>query len=443
MGPLLYDRVRETSTSTGTGAFTLDGAVTGYRSFSVVGNGNTCYYAIWNSGSDWEVGQGTYTASGTTLSRDSVFASSNGNALVSFGSGTKEVFLPAPVAFLDTLRGRSALVNGGFDFAQRQIPGTATTIAQDGYGADRWRMSRENADLQYQRIDTNGSLESGITGRFYGRFSKITSNGKLLIAQPIEAIECFPLLGRTVTFQIKMKASSSRTMRIGIIQLTSSGTVDSIPAALVPTTWGGSGTDPTLGANLAVVTAAASCSVTTAWQQFNLSVTLPSNSKNILCAVWSNAQFTAGDNVSLAEVGFYDGSYTRPWLPRLTNEELLLCQRFYEKDTDPDTPTTTASNGAGIATIYVTSASVPNTTVYGAIRFLTTKRVSPTMTIRPFTTPANTTRCSDGSGVDQPANSAVVGGVGRNGFEVQNQAGSLGVVSGSILLFHYEANAEM
>lgn len=102
--PLVYaDRVKETTTTTGTGTLTLAGAVTGFQTFAVVGNGNQCYYGITNaSGSEWEVGIGTYTSSGTTLSRTTVLASSNSNSLVNFSAGSKEVFLDAPARYVST-----------------------------------------------------------------------------------------------------------------------------------------------------------------------------------------------------------------------------------------------------------------------------------------------------------------------------------------------------
>jgi len=95
MALVLADRVQETSTTTGTGTFTLDGAVSGYVSFAAIGNGNTTYYTIV-SGTQWEVGVGTYTASGTTLSRDTVLSSSNNNTLVDFPAGSKTVFVTYP-----------------------------------------------------------------------------------------------------------------------------------------------------------------------------------------------------------------------------------------------------------------------------------------------------------------------------------------------------------
>jgi len=100
MALVLKDRVKETSTTNGTGTLTLLGAETGYQSFAVIGNGNTCYYTIQNTESafegEWEVGIGTYTASGTTLSRDTVLSSSSGGSLVTFSAGTKIVFVTYP-----------------------------------------------------------------------------------------------------------------------------------------------------------------------------------------------------------------------------------------------------------------------------------------------------------------------------------------------------------
>ena len=97
MALVVKDRVQETSTTTGTGTFTLAGAVSGFQSFSAIGNANTTYYAIVG-GAEWEVGLGTYTSSGTTLSRDTVLSSSTGSK-VSFSAGTKNVFVTYPASY--------------------------------------------------------------------------------------------------------------------------------------------------------------------------------------------------------------------------------------------------------------------------------------------------------------------------------------------------------
>jgi len=112
MALVLKDRVKETSTTTGTGTFTLAGAVSGFQSFSVIGNANTVYYAIVNlSASEWEVGLGTYTSSGTLLSRDTVLESSNSGSKVNFSAGAKDVFCTYPAEKAVTLDDVQTLSN--------------------------------------------------------------------------------------------------------------------------------------------------------------------------------------------------------------------------------------------------------------------------------------------------------------------------------------------
>jgi hypothetical protein len=95
MALVVKDRVQETTVTVGTIALVLAGAVSGFQSFSVIGDGNTTYYAIVG-GTEWEVGIGTYTLLGTTLSRDTILESSNGGTAVNFSAGTKNVFVTYP-----------------------------------------------------------------------------------------------------------------------------------------------------------------------------------------------------------------------------------------------------------------------------------------------------------------------------------------------------------
>ena len=97
MALVVKDRVRETTTTTGTGTITLGGAATGFQSFSVIGDSNTTFYTIQLANTnEWEVGIGTYTLSGTTLSRDTILESSNGGTAVNFSAGSKDVFVTYP-----------------------------------------------------------------------------------------------------------------------------------------------------------------------------------------------------------------------------------------------------------------------------------------------------------------------------------------------------------
>jgi len=121
------DRVRDTTTTTGTGTITLSGTPpTGYQSFSAVGNGNTTYYTI-NAGSQWEVGIGTYSGAGPTLSRDTVLSSSNSGSLVNFSAGTKDVFVTYPAEKSVNYDASGNLVVGQ-TATQLQVTDTASAV---------------------------------------------------------------------------------------------------------------------------------------------------------------------------------------------------------------------------------------------------------------------------------------------------------------------------
>jgi len=106
MALVLNDRVKETTTTTGTGALTLGGAVTGFETFGTgVGNSNTTYYAVTLGGSaEFEVGLGTLNGDSTTITRTTVISSSNSDSAVNFSAGTKTIFCTIPASksvFLD------------------------------------------------------------------------------------------------------------------------------------------------------------------------------------------------------------------------------------------------------------------------------------------------------------------------------------------------------
>lgn len=151
MALVLADRVKDTTLTTGTGAVTLSGTPpTGFRSFGAgVGDGNTTYYTIAGVGtSEWEVGIGTYTAAGTSLSRDVVLASSNANALVPFSAGAKDVFVTYTAAksvnydasgnVNINITGQAALATNLYDGTANAIPyqsaANTTTFLAAGSG---------------------------------------------------------------------------------------------------------------------------------------------------------------------------------------------------------------------------------------------------------------------------------------------------------------------
>ena len=141
MALVIADRVKESTTTTGTGTVTLLGAAPGFQSFAAVGNANTTYYTIaGQTTSEWEVGIGTYTSSGTTLARTTVLSNSSGTqpSALNFAAGTKDVFVtyPSERAIYGDINGSITPVDNAlvrFDSTAGNIIQTSlVTVADDG-----------------------------------------------------------------------------------------------------------------------------------------------------------------------------------------------------------------------------------------------------------------------------------------------------------------------
>jgi hypothetical protein len=139
MALVINDRVKETTTTTGTGAVSLAGAVTGFETFAAgVGNSNTTYYAIVHqTAAEFEVGLGTLDGDSSDLTRTTVISSSNSDSAVDFAAGTKDVFCTVPASKLifedannDATVGRNLTVTGDLT-----VSGDDITMATNTSGA--------------------------------------------------------------------------------------------------------------------------------------------------------------------------------------------------------------------------------------------------------------------------------------------------------------------
>ena len=170
MALVLADRVKETSTTTGTGTLTLAGAAIGFQSFAVIGNGNTCYYTITNQAvpAEWEVGIGTYTSAGTTLARTTILASSNAGSVVTLSAGTKDVFVtyPAGKAIYQDANGvyipASPTFNGNAVISDNSA-NAALRITQIGAGNSILVEDSANPDATPFVVDAAGRVGIGTT----------------------------------------------------------------------------------------------------------------------------------------------------------------------------------------------------------------------------------------------------------------------------------------
>lgn len=340
------------------------------------------------------------------------------------------------------------LINGGFDFAQRQTPGTFTnngSTTVDAYGADRWKSGYETNQNEYARTDTNGSLETGITARYYGNYKQISNGSKFCAYQIVEGTQTFALAGQTLTFQCKMKISSAATIRMAVLQLNSSGTIDTIPNSLV-SSWNPASTDPTWATNVAQINPssaagtissnAASQSVTTSWSNFYVTFTAPSNANNLIVAIWSDGFMSVNQIVSITEAGLYlSSSAVTPWSPRLLGEELALCQRFYEKSFGVDVA---PAQGTGDYTGALSGWSAAQIVTWPC-PFKATKRAAPTVTtFSPGSGQANANWRNAQNTVSSTA-TLIAASVGTNGYAVQATTAA----ADNNLLIHWTADSEL
>jgi len=168
MALIVKDRIKESTNTTGTGTLTLTGATAGFQTFAAVGDASTTYYAILN-GNNWEVGLGTYTASGTTLSRDTVLSSSNAGAALNL-SGGSDVFCTYPsekAVFLnssDVIEGTNVVVAGNIAanaVTTDKIADAAVItakIADNAVNATKLNVTGDGTNTQFLQSDGDGSF---------------------------------------------------------------------------------------------------------------------------------------------------------------------------------------------------------------------------------------------------------------------------------------------
>jgi len=190
MALVFKDRVKETTTTSGTGTVTLAGASDGFQAFTAIGNANTTYYTLV-SGANFEVGLGTYTLSGTTLSRDTVLESSNSGSKISL-SGTSDVFCTYPAEKAVALNG--TVINDADVVATSNIVDNAITLAKMAGGTDGNLITYDTSgDPAYVPTGTSGQVLTSAGAGAVPTFQTISSN-------PEKLVKDFTLTsGKTVT----------------------------------------------------------------------------------------------------------------------------------------------------------------------------------------------------------------------------------------------------
>jgi len=317
VGLIIADRVRETSTTSGTGALTLAGAVSGYQRFSAVCSlGDEVQYVI-TEGASWEVGVGIYSGI-NTLTRSTVLASSNAGSLVSFTGASKDVVLTFPARAAAGVPNRNLLVNSSFRFWQR---GTSLTLADAAMGPDGWFVLSESGSVAC----SPGSNYYGVgIGKF--AFGEVASTQRVGFGQVLFSQDAYNPGGvNALWFQCK---TDTEYFNVRAAVLYGGGTKDAQPRDMV-NNW--ASTTYTTGNFFSASWAPLAVGLADGQGNISFPVVLPSGLKNIGVFIWTEGQITSGQALTISEPILSDAGVPQIYLPPSYSDELIDCLGRYAK----------------------------------------------------------------------------------------------------------------
>lgn len=326
------------------------------------------------------------------------------------------------------------LINGGFEFHQRQAPGTATARTDDSYGPDRWIVLASAAGWTNER-----GANIGTNSRYSGKLVNGSGgNARAGYLQIIESSFCRPYLDGThgLTFTCKVLASAAINVRAALV--TWSGFPDAVTSDLV-NDW----TSPTFtkgnffisSADLVILATGNVALDGVNDSTLTLSGTPGGGNNNLVVMVWTEDVLPNGGTFQVGEADLYYGGSARHFEERPTGEELALCQRYYEKSWEIDTAAG-ASTGVGMRGFGLVPATSNN--LFFNTSFSTTKRAAPTVTLYDGQGHANKIYIS-GSGLGHNQTGSVADAV-VTGFRVVTDATTANKTG---MLFHFIAESEL
>jgi hypothetical protein len=384
--------------------------------------------------------------------RGTLFLDADGRPTVTDSAGHNTVSYAAE---------RTLIRNGAFRIVRRQVPGTLTTYSSVGgriVTADGWDVSNENASVQFRRVDKEAAAEVGVSERFHGEWTKLTTLGKFLVCQALESRDVIGLRNRTIRVQLRAKAVVTGAP-FGIALVSWSGAVDTLSraAAGFVTAWGANGVSPTLAANYAYVTPTAGragdnctavpgfgylANLTTNWQRFGGSFTVPANAKNLVVVVYSLNQTAAASGLGLAEVSLTPGEAIVDWAPVPFQFDLGLCSRHYTKSFALETaPAQNAGVATGAVSTTVTKAAAVASggDLARSARDRATRRAH-RGPVRPGSATAQARRITGAAAADQAA-TATANNTAQS-LDITCTGDAAGVVGDQVVI-HFTADAEL
>jgi hypothetical protein len=329
----------------------------------------------------------------------------------------------------------SRLINGGFDFFQRQTPATLTSRTDDTYGPDRWAVLTQSNSVQVARIA--GAAYSAWQCRMKQHQTLAQRMGLLQI---VEYNNSKSLRDGIVGFQATLTSSVTQTVRYAVLEWT--GTADTVTSDVV-NSWTSVLYTPGnffLGSNL-VVTAIGSTVLTAGVAtDVRLSGTISALCNNAIVFIWTENVVAKDTTLDVAEVGLYPqaADYEQDWKPRFYGDELALCQRYYEKSYNVDIAPATATRTGAFGSCSRDAWWVENFMV----RYATTKRISVSPTLySPYNGEAGHSGEYNTVQVFNANRALQIIEVGMNGFGIASGAGDFNIYD--VQWFQWIADAEL
>ena len=322
--------------------------------------------------------------------------------------------------------GKNKIINGDFGVWQRGTSISLTT-GTAAYTSDQWNVvcnfSAGTASASQQTFTPGTAPVAGYEGTYFHRVTTGSTSTYIEVKQNIENVRTYA--GQTVVLSFWAKASTAMTSSTLFRQEFGSG-----------------------GSTL-VDTSGASLSITTSWQRFTTSVTLPSISGKTIGTssmlrvypISVSGTFTSA-TVDIWGVQFEAGSVATPFTTATgtLSGELAACQRYFAKSYNLDVAPATNTNPNGL--VMMQSGNVGSSSYFGNVLFPVTMRTAPTITIYSYAFGV-AAKVSDGSGADLAANSGGTNIIGNRSFAIQNNSGGSITASTGGFVFHYTASAEL
>lgn len=362
---------------------------------------------------------------------------------------------------------QNLLDNGGMMIQQRvatastAIAGVSTTT-RAGVVADRWAVTTSVAtNLNWAQIDSAGATETSLLSRYYGSIIASTAGKKVMLSQFILNSRMAHVRGGKVRVSVKtsQKVGSAQTLHLGLLQLTSAGTVDVCPAFLTGAWSTTTGTDPAWGTNLSPIVPDAApvgengtisgnwLNITTqsAWLRSSTVFTVPATAKNLVVVLFSDATGGTTDNLSVTECQLTQGPDVVDFVQVPLDVELVRCQRFFCKSFPltvvPAASVSEATGGSGITAISgktTTAALAANF----RIQFPVTMWKAPTVTyFTPTSSGAQVWRFSGAAAAAFTATATRTNSITDNGCVV-TATGDASNAVGDLVGVHYTADSE-